>query len=129
MRRETQGWIRLYLHDVLFRLRNGGRDVWSVSIADGDVVLRKNGMLHAFINLEDVRSIEAVNRDMFTWEEIVLVFASAGKTLSVYEFTEGFDRLAEEIATRFPGPCEGWRKELNGVPAFVEKRITVWEKR
>lgn len=114
--------------DFVFRMRNRGLDTWSVYIDQDELKLHKNGRLNNSLRLSDLESISAINRDKFTWDEIFLIFSGRGKHVWVSQFAEGFDQISIEIARLFPIRNKDWNIELNGVAAFEERQILLWER-
>ncbi len=50
------------------------------------------------------------------------------KHVWVSQFAEGFDQISIEIARLFPIRNKDWNIELNGVAAFEERQILLWER-
>lgn len=117
-----------FAHDFLFRIKNGGRNVWEVSLENDSISVKRNGRLQFSLDMLSVDSIYAENKDMFTYEEIFLIFGVKEKRYWIGEHFQNFENVLKALEIRFPFLCDDWYVKLNESKAFEKQQILLWKK-
>jgi len=109
-------------------LRAAGKDVWKVGIENEQIQIYKNNLPESCIPLLSITSIQALKRDMLTWDEIYLDLESKDKHHLISERYEGFGQLVQFLASSFALNPSDWQQELNRSGAFENRTIELWKK-
>lgn len=114
--------------NIMFRIRHGGRDQWSVSIAGDVISLCKNNRSNEVVRFSQIKRVRAVAKDMGTLDEIFLVLETAEKFYWVGEYFEGFDDFSNRLQSVLLFPTFDWRTELNRAEPFTNPEVLLWER-
>ena len=114
--------------DIMFRIRHGGRDQWSVSIADDVISLRKNSRLNEVVRLSKIKCIRAVAKDMGTRDEIFLVLETPEKWYWIGESFAGFDDFSNRLQSVLQFPSFDLYTEFNLAETFTNPLILLWKR-
>lgn len=118
----------MLIHDLLCRWRQGGKDIHEV-VVDGDrIVINKNGRACNQLSLSAVDAVRALNRDAETHDEIFLVIDSGHRTVWISERFAGFDRLSQEIESRFPLTIANWYWKLSSNGPCEDEGVLLWKR-
>lgn len=118
----------MLIHDFVCRLRQGGKDVHELVVDGGSVLINKNGRVCNQLSLEAVDAVWAINKDVQTHEEIFLVIDSGPRTVWISERFSGFDRLSQEIESRFPLNIADWYSKLSNNGPCEDEGILLWRR-
>lgn len=121
--------ISRFFHNLLFRIKHGGKDIFKIEVTNQGVRLLKNNLLINAIVWADIHSIEAFKKDNLTVDPIVLNIRHSANTkheTAFDEFMLGFDILVLEINKRY-GLNETWLNRVN-TGAFCENLEVLWQR-
>jgi hypothetical protein len=114
--------------DLVSRIRNGGRDRWSVTCTADSIRISKNGRTLECICTSQVDRIRALSRDAVTRDEVSLILDVGDMSYAIEEWFEGFDIFAERLGSIVALKRVNWRADLAEVKPFSGTEVVLREK-
>lgn len=116
------------IRQLIDRLRNRHRRLETIEADDQGVSIRRDGRgRETLFSWPEVVTIQTYKRDLFTVDELRLVFHTDLGRFDLGEDQKGFSELADAMMRVFPTSAAGWLQAVVA-PAFVTNLQTIYQR-
>lgn len=119
--------VHNWWNDFIHRIKNKGKDEWSV-ICDGtSLVIEKNELEISRIGFDAIIRITAYRKDLLTYDPVYLCFTSKeGCNFEIWEDMTGFNFFISEELNKYFHVEPDWLIKVNN-NTFTENRHVIWK--